>query len=44
MLEKSENRVGLLLNLPAEINIYIQEQMQDYTCDYFDFVQQYNSF
>ena len=26
MLEKSENKMGLLLNLPAEINIYFQEQ------------------
>ena len=26
MLEKSENSVGLLLNLHVEINIYFQEQ------------------
>ena len=26
MLEKRDNRVGLLLNLPVEINIYFQEQ------------------
>ena len=30
MLEKSENRVGLLLNLPVEINIYFRNRLQDH--------------